>query len=183
MSRNGKRARTALTVALAWVAAGGTAVAGTGTGTGAVLPWGGGRAATAVALQAAAQELAAWEAGQDAAYEAAVRKAVSDAEKWRAAAATAAAGASTGSGAGGQSSAAQAQDQDQDQVQDQGREATADHGSGQAQGTDWGARIKEALETPHPRPESTPGTDPEHQQRVEDAYTDPVKDLTYEPAP
>ncbi|GAA2255799.1 hypothetical protein GCM10010415_15630 [Streptomyces atrovirens] len=67
MSRNGKRARTALTVAPAWAAAGGTAVA----------------------LQATAQELAAWEAGQDAAYEAAVRKAVSDAEKWRAAAAAA----------------------------------------------------------------------------------------------
>lgn len=178
MSRNGKRARTALMVALVWAAASGTAVAGTGTGTGAVLPWGGGRMATAVALQAAAQELAAWEAGQDATYEAAVRKAASDAEKWRAAAtAAAAAGASTGSGAGGQSSVAQGQGQSQ------GQEATADHGSGQAQGTDWGARIKEALETPHPRPESTPGTDPEHQQRVEDAYTDPVKDLTYEPAP
>lgn len=169
-SRNGKRARTALTVALVWAAAGGTAVAGTGTG--AVLPWGGGRVATAVALQAAAQELAAWEARQDAAYEAAVRKAVSDAEEWRAAATAAAAtAAGTVSGAGGRPPVAQEQ------------EATADHGSAQARGTDWGARIEEALETPHPRPESTPGTDPEHQQRVEDAYTDPVKDLTYESAP
>ncbi|MGC0375476.1 hypothetical protein [Streptomyces sp. SAI-229] len=175
MSRNGKRARTALTVALVWSAAGGTAVAGTGTG--ALPPWGGGRVATAVALQAAAQELAAWEAGQDAAYEAAVRKAVSDAEKWRAAAVTAAAGASTGSGAVGRSSVSQGRNQDQ------GREATAGGGSAQGQGTDWGARIEEALDTPHPRPESTPGTDPEHRQLVEDSYTDPVKDLTYEPAP
>jgi len=62
-------------------------------------------------------------------------------------------------------------------TRDQGPGATAGHGSGQARG----ARIEDALDTPHP--ESTPGTDPEHRQRVEDACTDPVKDLTYEPAP
>ncbi|MER7485342.1 hypothetical protein ABTY20_05300 [Streptomyces sp. NPDC126497] len=176
MSRNGKRARTALTVALVWTAASGTAAAGAG----AVLPWGGGRAATAVALQAEAQELAAWEAERDAAYEAAVHRAVSAAEKWRAAAVTA-------SGAeGGRPSASRGRGATADGATVSGSAAggSAAGGSDRGRGTtDWGAEIEEALDTPQPRPGSTPGTDPEHRQRVEDASTDPVEDLTYDPAP
>ncbi|MFE1589800.1 hypothetical protein ACFW6Q_29450 [Streptomyces sp. NPDC058737] len=168
------RARTALSVAFVWAATSGTAVAATG----AALPWDGGRAAAAVAVtrQAAAQELAVWEARREAAYQEAVREAVSRAREWKAAA--------LGAGSATVSEPARGQDGASAGVAAGSSTATGSgSGSGPGAGSDTAARIQDALDTPHPRPESTPEVDPEHQQAVEDSFTDPVKDLTYSPAP
>lgn len=176
MSRSRMRARTALSVAFVWAATSGTAVAATG----AALPWDGGRAAAAVAVtrQAAAQELAVWDAQREAAYQEAVREAVSRAREWKAAAL----------GAGSATVSAPARGQDGTSTGAAARDGSAAGGSaatgsGSGSGSDMAARIRDALDTPHPRPESTPEVDPEHQQAVEDSFTDPVKELTYSPAP
>ncbi|MER6321157.1 hypothetical protein [Streptomyces coelicoflavus] len=171
------RARTALSVALVWAATGGTAVAATG----AALPWDGGRAASAVAVarQAAAQELAVWDARRDAAYREAVRQAVSRAAEWKAAALHA--GSATDSVPAAARGGAPAGEAAPDASAAGG--SGAGGGSEPAAGSDMAARIEEALDTPHPRPESTPEVDPEFQQAVEDSFTDPVKELTPSPAP
>lgn len=174
MNRSRMRARTALSVACVWAATSGTAVAATG----AALPWDGGRTAAAVAVtrQAAAQELAVWDARREAAYQEAVREAVSRAREWKAAALGA--GSATvfepGRGQDGVSAGAAAHD---------GSAAGGSTATGSGSGSDLAARIQDALDTPHPRPESTPEVDPELQQAVEDSFTDPVGEVTYSPAP
>ncbi|AQS68042.1 hypothetical protein [Streptomyces pactum] len=164
-------------MALVWAGMGGTAAAGTG----ATLPWDGGRSVTAVAVarQAAAQELAVWDARRAAAYREAVRKAVARAQEWQAAAVRADSGATSAQAEAQGGGAAREATPDVPAVGG----STAGGGSAPSAGSGVGARIGEALETPHPRPESEAGTDPEHRQAVEDSFTDPVKELTYSPAP
>jgi hypothetical protein len=165
--------RTALAVALVWAGTCGTAAAGSGSG----LSWGTWdrpRVAEAVAAQARSQGLAAWEARQAAAFEAAVRRAARDAERAVAEARAAQAGSGVATAQGNDSASAE--------PGTSGASGTSGSGgSGGSSGRDWGAEIAEALATPHPRPESTPEVDPEHQQAVEDSMTEPVKELTFAP--
>ncbi|MFC8240950.1 hypothetical protein [Streptomyces chartreusis] len=157
--------RTALLAALVWAGTCGTAVADSGS----VLSWSGQegpRVAVALAAQAEHQELTAWRARQTAAFEVAVRQAVRDAER----AVTEARAAAP-----------------EEEPAPAGSDAAGVPGnagsvaSGGSSGQDWAAEIEEALDTPHPRPESSPEVDAEHQQAVEDSMTEPVAELTYAP--
>ncbi|MFD1658952.1 hypothetical protein ACFSL4_12220 [Streptomyces caeni] len=156
---SGSGRRTAAALMLVWAATCGTADAA-GSAAATAVSWDQGKAAVAVAAQARAQELAAWEAQRASAYEVAVRRAVLEAEL---AAARARAERARGGGSA---------------TRGTGSSPAGQGAAGGTAGTDWGATIAKELSTPHPRPESTPQVDPEHQQLVEDSFTRPVAEFT-----